>query len=63
VLLVAAASRKLADAILSITCSHVGLLVSEARTPEMVYTAKLLPSPNWSETIQFEEASLVAVEP
>jgi hypothetical protein len=34
--------------------SGVGELV---RTPEMVYKAKLLPSPNWSEAIQFEEAS------
>jgi len=30
VLLVAAASRKLADAVLSITCSHVGSLLREA---------------------------------
>jgi hypothetical protein len=27
------------------------------RTPEMAYKAKLLPSPNWSNGIQFEESS------
>jgi hypothetical protein len=34
--------------------SGIGELV---RTPEMAYKARLLPSPNWSEAIQFEEAS------